>query len=109
MMGPLLVTIGMLLIICGILLIFLVGPFWAGRDKARGGQIPHPDNKDNCSDGLHTGNRQEGPGTELRGGGIIMLGPIPIILGSDSKSALYLVLLVIILMVLMVLYFLIFM
>jgi uncharacterized protein (TIGR00304 family) len=36
--------------------------------------------------------------TAIRGGAIIMLGPIPIILGSDSKTTLYLILLALALM-----------
>ncbi|WP_407357171.1 TIGR00304 family membrane protein [Methanolobus sp. WCC5] len=44
--------------------------------------------------------------TDVKGGGIIMLGPIPVIFGSDSKSIKTLILLAI---VLMLLYFLIFM
>ncbi|MDW7731186.1 MAG: TIGR00304 family protein [Methanolobus sp.] len=43
--------------------------------------------------------------TEVKGGGIIMIGPIPIIFGSDNKSAQTLVILAI---VLMVLYFIVF-
>lgn len=44
--------------------------------------------------------------TDVKGGGIIMLGPIPVIFGSDRKSIKTLILLAI---VLMLLYFLIFM
>jgi uncharacterized protein (TIGR00304 family) len=39
------------------------------------------------------------PKTKVRGGGIIMLGPIPIIVGSDRGSIRILVLLAIVLMV----------
>lgn len=38
--------------------------------------------------------------TAVRGGAIIMLGPIPIIAGSDSKTTLYLILLALALMLL---------
>lgn len=36
--------------------------------------------------------------SEIRGGGIIMIGPIPIILGTDSKSAQIVIMLAIVLM-----------
>lgn len=48
---------------------------------------------------------QESQGTDVKGGGIIMIGPIPIVFGSDKNSVQTLLILAI---VLMVLYFIVF-
>lgn len=42
--------------------------------------------------------------TKIKGGGVIMIGPIPIIFGSDYKYAIIAILLAIILMVMVILF-----
>lgn len=42
---------------------------------------------------------QSGPRKSVKGGGVVMIGPIPIIFGSDSKTAMVLVVLAIVLMI----------
>ena len=82
-MSALLISAGMLLIVIGFFLVILgsVGSMF-GRD---GGD--------------------EKPKTEVKGGGVIMIGPIPVVFGSDRKSVQTLMLLAI---ALMILYFIVF-
>ena len=42
----------------------------------------------------------EGQGTKVKGGGIIFIGPIPIVFGSDKRFAIIAIMLVIVLMLL---------
>jgi len=42
----------------------------------------------------------EGPGTKVKGGGIIFIGPIPIVFGSDKRFAIIAIMLIIVLMLL---------
>ncbi len=49
--------------------------------------------------------RGEARKTEIRGGGVVMVGPIPIIFGSDTKWVIVAVLLAILLMVLGLLFY----
>jgi uncharacterized protein (TIGR00304 family) len=58
-----LVLVGIVIILVGFLVVFLAGAM-SGRSSEEGEKR-----------------------TEVRGGGIIMIGPIPIIFGSDSKWA----------------------
>ncbi|WP_406656615.1 DUF131 domain-containing protein [Methanolobus sp. ZRKC2] len=82
-MSALLISVGMLLIMLGFLFIIL------------------------GSMGSMLGNREndESSGAEVKGSGLIMIGPIPIIFGSDNKSAQTLIILAI---ALMVIYFIVF-
>ena len=99
MIGSYLVIIGILMIISGFFLIFAAS-FYVDGNSNRGDEhssIPSEHNPLASS---------QGKNNEVRAGGIIMLGPIPIIIGSDTKSTRILVILAI---VLSVLYFLIFM
>ncbi|WP_340819024.1 DUF131 domain-containing protein [Methanolobus sp. WCC4] len=109
MVGIFLVTVGILMIFTGILLIFASGFFGTGGSEDRDGRGYR-----SSSEGSGVSSQAAGPGaepnqmnnrTDVRGGGIIMLGPIPIIIGSDNKSAQTLIILAIILMLL---YFLLF-
>ncbi|WMW22249.1 DUF131 domain-containing protein [Methanolobus mangrovi] len=99
MIGSYLVIIGILMIISGFFLIFAAS-FYGGANLDRVDEHS-PILSDNNSETSF-----QGRNNEVRGGGIIMLGPIPIIIGSDAKSTRTLVILAI---VLSVLYFLIFM
>jgi uncharacterized protein (TIGR00304 family) len=47
---------------------------------------------------------QSGPKKSIKGGGVVMIGPIPIIFGSDSKTAMILVVLAIILMIIVMVF-----
>jgi uncharacterized protein (TIGR00304 family) len=60
-----LVTVGVAVILAGILLVFLAA-FLGGRSEEPG------DTKER---------------TEVRGGGVVLIGPIPIIFGTDAKWA----------------------
>ncbi len=73
-----LVTIGIVVILAGILVLFLA-TFFGARLKER-------------EDGKEK--------TEVRGGGVLLIGPIPIIFGSDAKWASIAVVLAIILVLL---------
>lgn len=46
----------------------------------------------------------EEPGTKVKGGGVIFIGPIPIVFGSDKRFAIIAILLVILLMMLALAY-----
>lgn len=52
----------------------------------------------------YTDNEEPQKYTEIKGGGVIMIGPIPIIFGSDYKYAVFAVILAITLMVLIIKY-----
>lgn len=47
---------------------------------------------------------QTGPKKSVKGGGVVMIGPIPIIFGSDSKTAMILVVLAIVLMIIVMVF-----
>lgn len=109
MVGIYLVAIGMFMIFVGFFLIFVSHFFGTGgsdgtgeygsRSSSEGSGVSLQD----AAHGTETG--PMGNRTEVRGGGIVMLGPIPIIIGSDSSSMKTLIILAIILMLL---YFLLF-
>ncbi len=44
----------------------------------------------------------EKKGTKIKGGGVIMIGPIPIVLGSDRRFALIVMILAIVILLLMI-------
>ena len=106
MLGSYLVIIGILMLISGFFLV-LVASFYGGENSKRSDEHSSiPGDYNSWTSSPNTGQESIPDKTEVRGGGIIMLGPIPIIFGSDNKSTQTLVLLTIILMML---YFLIFM
>ncbi len=70
-----LVTIGIVVILAGILVLFLA-TFFGARSNER---------------------EDEKERTKVRGGGVVLIGPIPIIFGSDAKWASIVVVLAIIL------------
>jgi uncharacterized protein (TIGR00304 family) len=105
MLAGSLILLGMLLIIAGFILIFISGvsnyqntekndEYSLNSNSAYSGSSNSGDDYGSVSDK-----------TEVRGSGLIMVGPIPIIIGSDNKSAQTLMILAI---VLMMLYFLLF-
>jgi uncharacterized protein (TIGR00304 family) len=68
----LLMFLGLLLIAAGLLVMFMP------HKEPEGGELTD----------------QEGPkaGAEIKGGAVIMIGPIPLVIGSDSKTALVMML-----------------
>jgi uncharacterized protein (TIGR00304 family) len=105
MLGASLILLGMLLTIAGFILIFI-----SGVSKSQNGEKmdKYTLNSYSTYNDPYSGNGDHGAAsdkTEVKGGGLIMLGPIPIIIGSDNKSAQTLMVLAI---VLMLLYFLLF-
>ncbi|MDY0386832.1 MAG: DUF131 domain-containing protein [Methanolobus sp.] len=106
MIGSYLVIIGIFMLISGFFLV-LVASFYGGGNSKRSDEHSSISGDHNSwTSSSNTGQESIPDKTEVRGAGIIMLGPIPIIFGSDKKSTQTLVLLAI---VLMLLYFLIFM
>jgi uncharacterized protein (TIGR00304 family) len=95
----------MLLIFAGFVLIFISGVSSSYNYEKRDEYTLNFDSSHNGSSNSGEGNGSVSNKTEVRGGGLIMLGPIPIIISSDNKSAQTLMILAI---VLMLLYFLIF-
>jgi uncharacterized protein (TIGR00304 family) len=85
------------LVAFGIILI-LTGFFLIWREMFRQA-IEKPYTSDNLS-----ATQKFEPTTTVKGGGIIMIGPIPIIFGSDKKHAVILAILTIIIMLLALLY-----
>jgi uncharacterized protein (TIGR00304 family) len=81
--GEYLITIGVLVIILGILLL-LVGSVLLSSGK---------------------GEESTKSTSQIRGGGVVMIGPIPIIFGTDKGSVMVVVILAIILMVISYLLF----
>lgn len=85
--SPELTIIAMILGILLMLLFFLIG---RRNDKMEEKRIPAQD--------------LEGSKTTLEGGGVIFIGPIPIIFGSDKRFAIIAILLAIVLMLLVLAY-----
>jgi len=81
-----LIPLGILLIIIGSIFIFLE-VFWnIIKEK---GEEPEKDE----------GERRKKTKTKVRGGGVVLIGPIPIIFGSDKKFLIIAVVLAIVLMI----------
>ncbi|TQD23817.1 TIGR00304 family protein [Methanolobus vulcani] len=105
MLGTILILLGMLMIIAGFVLLFISGVSSSQNDEIRDEYSLNSDSSYYGSSNGEASNGSVSDKTEVRGSGLIMIGPIPIIIGSDNKSAQTLMILAI---VLMVLYFLIF-
>lgn len=114
MIGETLVLIGMFIIFAGFLLILAI-TFLGGLQGSRSsqdyskekGQYREESEFENSpnsrmSNGNYPEDKEE---PRVRGGGVIMIGPIPIIFGSDKGSAKTLVILAIILMLISLLFF----
>lgn len=98
MISQLLIFAGILCIFTGLIL-FLIGSFMSfgeGSSETKYEQVKHQVSSN--SDQVHKNSEDVFTRSEIHGGGIIMIGPIPIILGTDSKSAQIVLLLVIVLM-----------
>jgi uncharacterized protein (TIGR00304 family) len=113
MIGETLVLIGMFVIFAGFMLV-LVSTFLGGLQDSRSnqgyskekGQYREREFENSPNSRMSNGNYPEDKGgPRVRGGGVIMIGPIPIIFGSDKDSAKTLVILAIILMLISLLFF----
>jgi uncharacterized protein (TIGR00304 family) len=112
--GETLVLIGMFVIFAGFLLI-IISTFFGGLQEPGSGQDYSKEKgqywekngfENNPSSRTSYGDSPEDKGKpRVRGGGVIMIGPIPIIFGSDKDSAKTLVILAIILMLISLLFF----
>ncbi len=74
----LIITLGFLLVFIGVLIIFVGTFYMAYHARKGGGEMAKP---------------------EVRGGGIIMIGPIPIIFGTDTGALKLVMILAVVLMV----------
>lgn len=101
MVAQLLIFTGMLCIFTGFIL-FFIASFMSSSDDSSGveyGYDQHQvNNNTNNSEQIRKASEDVFTRSEIRGGGIIMIGPIPIILGTDSKSAQIVIMLAIVLM-----------
>lgn len=96
--AQLLIFLGILSIFTGSML-FFIGNFMHSNESSSESQYRHTQCQRNDKSGqAHVDSADKSSRTEMRGGGIIMLGPIPIILGTDSKSTRTVILLAIVLM-----------
>ncbi|WP_094228643.1 TIGR00304 family membrane protein [Methanolobus psychrotolerans] len=105
MFGSYLVIMGVLMIVSGFLLIFAKNVYRAGNSNQIDEYTLNSFSNDSRASSRHANHEAFLNKTEVQGGGIITLGPISIILGSDHKSTQVLIIQAV---VLMVLYFLIF-
>lgn len=105
MVVQLLISMGMLCIFIGFIL-FFIGSFMSSSEGSNGAGYEHFQHQasDNGEE-IHQGPEDMFTRTEIRGGGIIMIGPIPIILGTDSKSTQVVILLAIVLMLMAFFFF----
>jgi uncharacterized protein (TIGR00304 family) len=100
MVAQLLIFTGMLCIFTGLIL-FFIASFMSSSDDSSGvkyGYAQRQVNNTNNSEQIRKASEGVFKRSEIRGGGIIMIGPIPIILGTDSKSAQIVIMLAIVLM-----------
>ncbi|MFA0822557.1 MAG: DUF131 domain-containing protein [Methanomethylovorans sp.] len=100
MVAQLLIFTGVLCIITGFIL-FFIASFMSSSDNSSGVEYEyaqHQVNNTNNSEQIRKASEGVFKRSEIRGGGIIMIGPIPIILGTDSKSAQIVIMLAIVLM-----------
>ncbi|MDI9394906.1 MAG: TIGR00304 family protein [Euryarchaeota archaeon] len=115
LIGNLLVLTGIFIILFGFLML-VIGTAIGMRENSRPGKGYSKRKEEFGKEADSTGSFQfEGPEnkdpyagkaeSKIRGGGVIMLGPIPIIFGSDKESANTAVILAIILMILSLLVF----
>ena len=106
MLGLIILTTGILLVIVGFFFMFISNVYKVLNPEKRDEHSLNSDSSVHNSSNSGSGYGPVSEKTGVRGGGIIMLGPIPIIIGSDSKSVQTLIILAI---VLMLLYFFLFM
>lgn len=98
MVAQLLISMGILSIFIGFILVFIGNFMSSGRETGNPGD-EHTRYRSSDDPGqINVDSADKFARTEVRGGGIIMLGPIPIIVGTDSKSIQVLILLAIVLM-----------
>lgn len=97
MIGTLLILLGMLMVFAGIFLIAIAISISSGQQQ--GPEHTEHTPSENYPD---SGNKKN---IQVKAGGVIMLGPIPIIFGSDKRSAQSSIVLATILMLLALMFF----
>lgn len=97
MLAQLLISVGVLSIFIGSILIFIGNSMSSGKDNSDPGYEHARYQTSDNSEQIREHSEDKFTRTEVRCGGIIMLGPIPIILETDTKSAKILILLAIVL------------
>jgi uncharacterized protein (TIGR00304 family) len=98
MIGSILLSFGMLMVLLGFAIVALGMLAAASRQK-------RPEYEQDAAQPEFGEERNEKAGTEVKGGGVIMIGPIPIIFGTDRHSTEIVIILAIILMLLTYLLF----
>lgn len=98
MVAQLLISMGILSIFIGFILVFIGNFMSSGMETGNPGNEHTRYRASDDTGQVNVDSADKFARTEVRGGGIIMLGPIPIIVGTDSKSIQVLILLAIVLM-----------
>lgn len=98
MIAQFLISLGILSVFIGSILVLIGNSMSSGEGSSKQGYNTARYQTSDDSEQAHKGLEGVSTRPEVRGAGVIMLGPIPIILGTDSKSAQTLILLTIVLM-----------
>ena len=98
MIAQVLISMGILSVFIGSILVLIGSSMSSGEGSSEQGYNTARYQASYDSEHVHKGPEGVSTRPDVRGAGIIMLGPIPIILGTDSKSAQTLILLAIVLM-----------
>lgn len=98
MITQVLISLGILSVFIGSILVLIGNSISSGKGSSDQGYNTGRYQASDDSEKVHKGPEGVFTRPEVQGAGVIMLGPIPIILGTDSKSAQILILLTIVLM-----------
>jgi uncharacterized protein (TIGR00304 family) len=98
MIAQVLISLGIFSVFIGSILVLIGNSISSGEGSSEQGYNTARYQTSDGSEHIHKGPEGVFTKPEVRGAGIIMLGPIPIILGTDSKSVQTLILLTIVLM-----------
>ena len=98
MIAQVLISMGILSVFIGSILVLIGTSMSSVEGSSEQGYTTARYQTSDDSEHVHKGPEGVSARPEVRGAGIIMLGPLPIILGTDSKSAQTLILLAIVLM-----------
>lgn len=102
--AQLLIVMGIISIFIGSIMFLIGNSISSNKGKS---ELPEDSfyKRSDYLSGYYPDSTDKSSGPEVKGGGIIMLGPIPIIFGTDSKSIQTVILLAIVLMLLAYLIF----
>lgn len=98
MMAQSLIFLGILSMVIGSILLLIGSSIPSGEGSSEQGYNTARYQASDNSEQIRKGQEDVYTRPEVRSAGVIMLGPIPIVLGTDSKSAQVLILFVIVLM-----------